>query len=167
MGCADGVRKEDFGLVRFGLRLQRQTGGTLLLDGLQQLDGGIRVSQHLFHRVRRGVHPVASDGGEYFGGHPLAEWLGLWLVRTKDDVIQAGFVDDGHFLLSAKGVDLTDPLFVLVKSCNNITAVSNVQNIANIFQDEPRLAVILNGANFNAVVVENLNVAHVASLSRY
>ena len=34
----------------------------------------------------------------------------------KDHVVQAGFIDDGHALISARGMNLAHTLLVLIKS---------------------------------------------------
>lgn len=47
--------------------------------------------------------------------NPFGKGTGFRLVAAEDQSIQAGFGDDGHFLLSARGVYNMDPLFILVQ----------------------------------------------------
>ncbi len=47
--------------------------------------------------------------------NPFGKGVGFRLVAAEDQSIQAGFGDDGHFLLSARGVYNMDPLFILVQ----------------------------------------------------
>ena len=60
----------------------------------------------LVHRrgLRHGIAAGFADGGKHFGGDPLLELLGFRFAAAEDQGVEAGFVDDPHFLVARGGV---------------------------------------------------------------
>ena len=148
----------------------------------QLLDAGIAVGQSLLgdqqrlcHKLLRGklllpgdVAAVLADAGQHHGRDPLAEGFGLRLIAAQDDVIQAGLADNAHHLRTAMGVNLTDPLFIVIQAVRNHAAVAEAQHIAHILQDEPRFVVDAHGAHqLVFLVLENRNFVHNLSPFRF
>lgn len=73
--------------------------------------------------------------------NPFGKGVGFRLVAAEDQSIQAGFGDDGHFLLSARGVYNMDPLFIFIQPAQCLSHVTKAENLTHILRHRPRFAV--------------------------
>ncbi|AMD88839.1 hypothetical protein AXF13_01180 [Desulfovibrio fairfieldensis] len=73
--------------------------------------------------------------------NPFGKDVGFRLVAAEDQSIQAGFGDDGHFLLSARGVYNMDPLFIFIQPAQCLSHVTKAENLTHILRHKPRFAV--------------------------
>jgi len=55
------------------------------------------------------------DRRQNLGRDPFLKTLSLWLIGSKDQGIQAGFIDNAKTLLASRGIDLSDPLFIVIQ----------------------------------------------------
>jgi len=62
------------------------------------------------------------------------------LAAAEDERVQARFIDDGHFLLAAKGVNWAHPLLVAIQARWCFAVIPNGQGVAHIGSDELRIA---------------------------
>ena len=148
----------------------------------QLLDAGIAVGQSLLgdqqrlcHKLLRGklllpgdVAAVPADAGQHHGSDPLAEGLCLRLIAAQDDIVQTRLADNAHPLKTTKGIDLTDPLFILIKTGINIGGIADGEDAAHVLQDEPRFAVLVQGAHqLVFLVLKNRDLVHDLSPFRF
>ena len=141
--------------------LSLHTGLALFLQLGRQLDQHIRVEQGFFQLFGREIAAVLTDGGKHFMNDPSLEGLGFRLTRTEDEGIQTGLGNDGHFLLTAKGVDKGDTLFIVIKRGSGITAIADLQAVAYILSHKPRRATLFHNPDLpEFLVFENLRHLH-------
>lgn len=113
-------------------------------------DGGGLLSNGDDVFLAHDVHDVLSDRRGHCASHPLLEGLGLGFAGLEDQAVEAGFVDDRHFLQSSKGAISNRPLFVFIKILDCIICFGKSQRIANVLGHEPRVAVLGSDANGSA-----------------
>ena len=80
----------------------------------------------------------------FIGNAPCLFWL-----HNKKHMIQARFINDYHFLHSARGSDLRIPLFVIIQILHDPVSVGFAEGLTNIFGDPPRLVVNHHRSDFS------------------
>ena len=122
------------------------------------LDEDVRLRQKLLGGGEGllAIAAVPADGGDHLGRDPFAEGLGLGLVRAQDDIVKTGFVDSRHHLGPAGGVHFDRLPFVCVKPFGNIAVFADAEDVTHVLEDEPRLAVALDGADRVLLIGEDL-----------
>lgn len=112
--CFDGFAEGCDRALGFDFCFCLGSCGSFFLEGCRQLNDDVGVGDHVFDGGGCGVHAVLADGGEDFAGDPATECLGLGLVGSDDDFVEAGFVDDCELLGASRGVHRADTLHVWV-----------------------------------------------------
>ena len=83
------------------------------------------------------VSSVLADGGKHFRGNPSFEPFGAFQFRGEDERVESAFVDDGHFLVSAKGITFRYPLiFIVYMVCHCFRCILVPQCRSNILSHE-------------------------------
>jgi len=119
-----------------GERLRGRTG-----DGPEQV--------HHVHRGVRGaavpvrhVPPGPPNGRDHLVHQPALEGARLRLPGAQHERVQPGLVDDGDLLVTARGVDSSDTLLVVVEHlAESVARVRDVQHRTDVARHPPRLAV--------------------------
>jgi len=76
---------------------------------------------------------------------PSLESFRVWLVASEDEAVETEFVDDVHFLGSAKGLGKSDPLFIVIKPRESIAWIGKPKCRANVVVNESGLAAFHEG----------------------
>lgn len=127
------------------------------------LDDGVREELGAGERGRgRGGGAVAAgaaDGREDVAGDPAAERGGFGLVAADDDLVHAGLVDDGDRAALASGADIRLPDTSLVEASGDVADVADLEDRAEVEQDEPGFAVDGDRPNRGRTVCERDQVS--------
>ena len=95
----------------------------------------------------------------------MFEFLRRWQLAGQDKAVQTAFVDDGNRLLATGGCHFNHPfVFVINVLANRLCGIGITENVRYVLADEPRFAVLLDGAYLLFFVLEcNDVVFHVSA----
>lgn len=109
------------------------------------------------------IGPTPPYGWQDLGCDPSSEGFSLRLSGDEDEMIEPGFGDEKHLLVSSQGVSIVYTLFVVVERFKSHCRVFHPQDVANLLcvEDEP-VFLLTDGEEISVEgKIENLFVRHI------